>query len=389
MKVHEYQAKGILARSGVPIPKGRVVGNPEDAYHAARELGGRVVIKAQVHAGGRGKAGGIQLAQTPEEAEAKAGRMLGSSLVTYQTGGRGVVVKRVLVEEVVPLLRELYLGAVLDRALSRVVVMASTEGGVEIEETATRSPEKIFKEWADPFIGLADFQTRRLAMRLSSDRAIIRQLAGVISGVYAAFLANDASMVEINPLVITDDGRVMALDAKMSFDDSALYRRADVAQMRDPAEEDSLEEEARTQGLSFVRLDGNIGCVVNGAGLAMATMDIVKYFGGSPANFLDIGGSSSPEKVLAAMRVLLADPRVKTVLFNIFGGITRCDDVATGMVQALREIGTPLPVVVRLTGTNEEEGRRILQEVGLEVGSSMEEAVKKAVAKAAEQGGTI
>lgn len=386
MKVHEYQAKSLLAKARTPIPRGRVVGNPDDAYQAARELGGRVVIKAQVHAGGRGKAGGIQLADNPEEAEAKAGKMLGSYLATYQTGGQGVLVKQVLIEEAVPIARELYLGAVLDRSMSRVVVMASTEGGVEIEEVAARSPEKIFKEWADPFIGLVDFQTRRLAMRLSSDRQTVKQLASVIAGAYSAFVANDASLVEINPLVVTQDGRVMALDAKMNFDDSALFRHPEIAQMRDPAEEDTLEEEARAQGLSFVRLDGDIGCVVNGAGLAMATMDIVKYFGGSPANFLDIGGSSSPEKVLAAMRVLLADRRVKTVLFNIFGGITRCDDVAKGMVQALREIGTDLPVVVRLTGTNEDEGRRILQEVGLEVGSSMEEAVRKAVAKAAEGG---
>ncbi|MBN1423506.1 ADP-forming succinate--CoA ligase subunit beta [Candidatus Fermentibacteria bacterium] len=386
MKVHEFQAKAILAKAGVPIPRGRVVGNPEDAYQAARELGGPVVIKAQVHAGGRGKAGGIQIASNPEEAEAKAGKMLGSYLTTHQTGGQGVLVKRALVEEVVPIAHELYLGAVLDRSLSRVVIMGSTEGGVEIEEVAARSPEKIFKEWADPFVGLADFQARRLAMRFSSDRQVVRQLSAVISNVYGAFMSTDASLVEINPLVVTEDGRVIALDAKMNFDDSALYRRQEIAQMRDPAEENDLEEEARALGLSFVSLDGDIGCVVNGAGLAMATMDMVKYFGGSPANFLDIGGSSSPEKVLAAMRILLADPRVKAVLFNIFGGITRCDDVAKGMVQALREIGTPLPVVVRLTGTNEDEGRRILQEVGLEVGSSMEEAVQKAVAKAAEGG---
>ncbi len=386
MKVHEYQAKGLLARAGVAIPRGHVVGNPEDAYQAARDLGGPVVIKAQVHAGGRGKAGGIQLAQTPEEAEANAGKLLGSSLTTYQTAGRGVLVKKVLIEEAVPIATELYLGVVLDRAASRVVVMASTEGGVEIEEVAARSPERIFKEWADPFLGLGEYQCRRLAMRLSSDRQVRPQLARIVAGAYGAFMANDASLVEINPLVVTQDGRVMALDAKMSFDDSALYRHPDIAQMRDPSEEDPLEEGARIHGLSFVRLEGDIGCVVNGAGLAMATMDLVKYFGGSPANFLDIGGSSSPEKVLAAMRVLLADPRVKTVLFNIFGGITRCDDVAKGMVQALGEIGTTVPVVVRLTGTNEEEGRRILEEVGLEVGSSMEEAVKKAVAKAAEGG---
>lgn len=384
MKIHEYQAKEILRRVKVPVPRGRVVDTPEDAYQAARELGGPVVIKAQVLAGGRGKAGGIQLAQTPEEAEAKASKLLGSYLVTAQTAGKGVLVKRVLIEEAVRLSRELYVGVVLDRGASKVVVMGSTEGGVEIEEVAARSPDKIFKEWADPFLGLGDFQARRLAWKLCREGPAARDLAGVISGAYRAFVAHDASLVEINPLGICEDGRVLALDAKMSFDESALYRHPEIGQWRDPSEEDPLEAEAKAHGLSFVRLDGDIGCVVNGAGLAMATMDLVKHFGGNPANFLDIGGSSSPEKVLAAMRVILADPKVKVVLFNIFGGITRCDDVAHGMVRALGETASKVPVVVRLTGTNEDEARCILQGVGLEVGSSMEEAVRKAVAKARE-----
>ncbi len=383
MKVHEYQAKSILAEFGVPIPRGKVASNPEEVYRVAQELGGKVIIKAQVHAGGRGKAGGIQLAATAADAEAKAGKMLGSQLRTFQTGGDSIIIRQVLVEEAVDIENELYVSAVIDRSCSRLVIMGSTEGGVEIEEVAAHSPEKIYKEWADPQIGLAAFQARRLAMKLHDDKAIYRQLAVVIRGVYAGFVARDASLVEINPLVVTRDGKVLAVDAKMNFDDSALFRQPTVSGMRDAGEEDPLEEEARAAGLSFVGLDGDIGCVVNGAGLAMATMDMVKHFGGKPANFLDIGGSSSPEKVLTAMRILLSDQKVKSVLFNIFGGITRCDDVARGMVQALAELKKKPPVVVRLTGTNEDEGKRILRDVGLEVGASMEEAVRRAVAMAA------
>ncbi len=387
MKVHEYQAKSILGKYGVPIPRARLAGTPDEACRAAHELGGKVVIKAQVHAGGRGKGGGIQIAATPKEAEEKAEKMLGNLLVTFQTGGKGIPVRQVLVEEAVDIERELYLGAVLDRSCSRIVMIGSTEGGVEIEEVAAKSPERIFKEWGDPFVGLLPFQARRLAMRLENEKAVIKQLSSVIRNVYTAYVETDASLVEINPLVITGAGQVLALDAKMNFDDSALFRHGDVAEMRDLAEEDELEEEARVHDLSFVRLDGDIGCVVNGAGLAMATMDMVKHYGGEPANFLDIGGSSSPEKVLTAMKILLSDAKVRVVLFNIFGGITRCDDVARGMVQALNETDATLPVVVRLTGTNEEEGKKILEEVGLEVGSSMEEAVRKAVSLAGEMGG--
>jgi succinyl-CoA synthetase beta subunit len=382
MKVHEFQAKHILEEFGIPIPKGRLARNADEAFEAAKELGGRVVIKAQVHAGGRGKGGGIKIADSPEDARSKTDTMLGTPLITHQTAGAGIPVRQVLVEEAVDIQRELYLGVVLDRACSRTVVMASTEGGVEIEEVARRTPEKIFKEWADPFLGIQPFQARRLAMQLTHEKSIVKQLAQIILKVHAAFQNEDASLVEINPLVVTGSDTVVALDAKMNFDDSGLFRHPQVVQMRDPDEEDRMESEAREHGLSFVRLDGSIGCVVNGAGLAMATMDMVKHYGAEPANFLDIGGSSSPEKVLNAMRILLSDERVRAVLFNIFGGITRCDDVAKGMVQALNEIGTSLPIVVRLTGTNEEEGRRILQDVGLEVGSSMDEAVKKAVSLA-------
>jgi len=379
MKVHEYQAKSILADFGVPVPRGKLASNPKEVFSAAQELGSPVIIKAQVHAGGRGKAGGIQLAYTPAEAEAAATKMFGKKLSTYQTAGSAITIRRVLVEQAVQIDKELYLSVVLDRSCSKPVIMSSTEGGVEIEEVAARTPHKIYKEWADPLVGLMSFQARRMAMNLDTDKNVVKQLGGVISSAFKAFMVSDASLVEINPLVITKDGKVIAVDAKMGFDDSALYRHETIAQMRDSAEEDPLEEQARTAGLSFVRLDGSIGCVVNGAGLAMATMDMVKHFGGEPANFLDIGGSSSPDKVLTAMRILLSDPKVGAVLFNIFGGITRCDDVAEGMVRALNELDEKPPIIVRLTGTNEDEGRRILESNGISVGSSMEDAVKHAV----------
>ncbi len=379
MKIHEYQAKEVLRRHGVRVPRGEVAATPEDAERIARELGGKVVVKAQVLAGGRGKGGGIKLAATAIEARSAAQCILGMNLVTAQTGGASVKVRKVLVEEAVDIARELYLGIVVDRSCARPVVMASTEGGMEIEEVAARSPEKILKEWADPLLGLRPYQARSLTFRLGVRPEVRGNLTKFMLGLADVFLKNDCSLAEINPLVVTSSGETIALDAKMSIDESALPFHPKFESMRDLQEENPFELKARESGLSYVKLDGNIGCVVNGAGLAMATMDLVKHYGGEPANFLDIGGSSSPEKVTRAMEIILADPNVRAILFNIFGGITRCDDVANGLVQALEAMEVEVPVVVRLTGTNEEAAHRILRDVGLKVGTSMDEAVKKAV----------
>ncbi len=379
MKIHEYQAKEILRRHGVRVPRGEIAATPEEAERVARELGGKVAVKAQVLAGGRGKGGGIKLASTAMEARSAAQCILGMNLVTAQTGGTGVMVRKVLVEEAVDIARELYLGIVVDRARARPVIMASTEGGMEIEEVAAKSPEKIHKEWADPLLGLRSYQARSLAFRLGVRPEVRKNLVKFVVGLADVFQRNDCSLAEINPLVVTSAGETLALDAKMNIDDSALPFHPKFESMRDLQEENPFEMKAREGGLSYVKLDGNIGCVVNGAGLAMATMDLVKHHGGEPANFLDIGGSSNPEKVMRAMEIILADPNVRAILFKIFGGITRCDDVANGLVQALEAMEVEVPVVVRLTGTNEEAAHRILRDVGLKVGTSMDEAVRKAV----------
>ncbi len=386
MKIHEYQAKEILRRHGVRVPRGEVATAPEEAERIARDLGGKVAVKAQVLAGGRGKGGGIKLASTAMEARSAAQCILGMNLVTAQTGGTGVKVRKVLVEEAVDIARELYLGIVVDRARSRPVVMASTEGGVEIEEVAATAPEKILKEWADPLLGLRPYQARSLAFRLVTDATVRRNLAKFVIGLSEVFQKNDCSLAEINPLVVTSSADVLALDAKINIDDSALAFHPKFESLRDLQEENPFEMKAREGGLSYVKLEGNIGCIVNGAGLAMATMDLVKHYGGEPANFLDIGGSSSPEKVMRAMEIILADPNVRAILFNIFGGITRCDDVANGLVQALEAMEVEVPVVVRLTGTNEQEAHRILREVGLKVGTSMDEAVRKVVQMGSDDG---
>ncbi len=365
MKIHEFQAKGILARYGVPVPRGEVADTPEKAREIAGRIGPRVVVKAQIHAGGRGKGGGVKVAADPKEAAEIAGRMLGMTLITHQTGPEGKVVRRILVEEALDIRRELYIGIVIDRARETAVVMASTEGGVEIEKVAAERPELIFKEYVDPAIGLAVFQAKRLAFKLGLAGETHKQAARFLLALYRAFEASDASLAEINPLVVTGDGGVLALDAKMNFDDNALPRHADIAAMRDLDEESALEVEASKSSLNYIKLDGDVGCMVNGAGLAMATMDIIKYAGGAPANFLDVGGGVSEKAVTNAFKILVSDRDVKAALVNIFGGIVRCDMVASGIVKAAREIGLKVPVVVRLEGTNVDLGRRILEESGL------------------------
>jgi len=365
MKIHEFQAKGILAKYGVAVPRGDVAATPEEARAVAERIGPRVVVKAQIHAGGRGKGGGVKVAADPGEAAAVAVRMLGMTLVTPQTGPEGKVVRKVLVEEALDIRRELYVGIVIDRAREAVVVMASTEGGVEIEKVAAERPDLIFKEVVDPAVGFAAFQAKRLAFRLGLAGETHKQAARFLLSLYRAFEATDASLAEINPLIVTVDGGVLALDAKMNFDDNALARHADIAAMRDLDEESPLEVEASKSNLNYVKLDGNVGCMVNGAGLAMATMDIIKYAGGMPANFLDVGGGVSEKAVTNAFKILVSDPDVRAALVNIFGGIVRCDMVANGIVNAAREIGLKVPVVVRLEGTNVDLGRKILEESGL------------------------
>ncbi len=381
MKVHEYQAKQILKKFGVKVPEGDVAETPQQARQIAEKLGKPVVVKAQIHAGGRGKAGGIKLASTPEEAEKAAAELLGRKLVTHQTGPEGKLVRKVLVEEASKIKKELYVGIVVDRAREAVVVMASPEGGVEIEEVAATHPELIFKEYVHPATGLAVFQARKLAYRLGLEGNQVKEATKFILGLYRAFEETDASLAEINPLILTEDGQVLALDAKMNFDDNALYRHPDIAQLRDIHEEDPLEVEASKYNLNYIKLDGNVGCMVNGAGLAMATMDIIKYYGGEPANFLDVGGGANEEQIKNAFKILMSDKNVKAVFINIFGGILRCDRLARGVVNAAKEIKVELPIVVRMEGTNVEEGRKILTESGLniKVASTMAEGAELAV----------
>jgi len=381
MNIHEHQAKEILKPFGVPVPRGRVASSPEEAAAAARELGGTTVVKAQIHAGGRGKAGGVKLVKTPEEAEKAARELLGKILVTHQTGPQGREVRRLLVEEGLPIARELYLGVVLDRAVGRVTVIASSEGGVEIEEVASKSPEKILKEVIDPAVGLLPFQCRRLAYALGLHKQV-GPFTSLLQSLVRAFVEKDCSLAEINPLIVTQDGRLIALDAKINIDNNALFRRPEIEALRDLNEEDPKEYEASRLGLSYISLDGNIGCMVNGAGLAMATMDIIKLSGGEPANFLDVGGGATKERVTEAFKILLSDKRVKGVLVNIFGGIMRCDVIAQGVVDAARELAVTVPLVVRLQGTNVEQGRKILADSGLAItpADTIGDAAEKIVA---------
>ncbi|MFN7002253.1 MAG: malate--CoA ligase subunit beta [Roseinatronobacter sp.] len=365
MDIHEHQAKDILKRFGVPVPDGGIAFAPEQAMHEARKLGLPVVVKAQVHAGGRGAAGGVKLCKTEAEVGAFALSLLGRNLVTKQTDASGKPVHRLLVEQATDIAKELYLGLVLDRKSERIMIVASREGGMEIEDLAEEQPDALVRMVIDPATGLVPFQSRELAFKLGLTGNQVAQFATVMRGCYRAFRDLDATMVEINPLVITGTGDLIALDAKMSFDTNALFRRPEVAALRDPGQEDPREDAAAEHGLSYVGLDGDIGCIINGAGLAMATMDMIQLAGGQPANFLDIGGGASPERVVAAFRTVLTDPNVSVILVNIFAGINRCDWVAAGVVQAYRELNLTLPVVVRLAGTNVEEGRRIIDDSGL------------------------
>jgi len=381
MKIHEYQAKAILRDGGVPVPAGEVADTPAAARAIAERLGGRVVVKAQVHAGGRGKAGGIKIADDPGGAEVAARAILGMRLKTPQTPPEGIEVRKVLVEEASSVARELYLSVTLDRARASHVVMASEAGGMEIEEVAVRHPEKIIREWAHPALGLQDFQARRVALGIGLGGEQFKQGVGLIRNLFRLYLAKDCSLAEINPLVVTKDGRVLALDAKLNFDDNALYRHPEVVALRDLHEEDPLDVEASKFNLNYIRLTGNVGCMVNGAGLAMATMDIIKLAGGEPANFLDVGGGASAEQIENAFRILSSDPSVKAVFINIFGGILRCDRLAEGMIAAVKKLGLRLPVVVRMEGTNVEEGKRMLKGSGLNftTADSMGEAAEKVV----------
>jgi succinyl-CoA synthetase beta subunit len=381
MKIHEYQAKSILSKFGVQVPRGETAETPEQAADIARRIGPRVVLKAQIHAGGRGKGGGIKVVTGPDEARETAGKMIGMTLITHQTGPEGKKVKRLLVEEALDIARELYLGVVIDRAREAVVIMASPEGGVEIEKVAAEKPELIFKEYVHPATGLSGFQARKLAFRLGLSGETHKNAVKFIASLYKAFEASDASLAEINPLLVTKQGRVLALDAKMNFDDNALGRHPDIAAMRDLDEESPLEVEASKHNLNYIKLDGAVGCMVNGAGLAMATMDIIMHSGGMPANFLDVGGGVSEEAVTNAFKILVADKDVKAALINIFGGIVRCDLVAGGIVKAAKEVGLKIPLVVRLKGTNMEEGKRILAESGMRFASAdtMREAAQKVV----------
>jgi len=365
----------------VAIPKGEVADTPEKVYEIAKKIGGRVVLKAQIHAGGRGKAGGIKLASNPEEAKKIAEQMLGMKLVTHQTGPQGKIVRKLLIEEALEIEKELYVGIVIDRSTERPVVMASTEGGVEIEKVAEEKPELIFKEYVNPATGFLPFQARKLAFKLGLRGETFKLGVKFINSLYNAFQATDSSLAEINPLIITKDGSVLALDAKMNFDDNALFRHPDIAEMRDIHEEEPLEVEASKYNLNYIKLDGNVGCMVNGAGLAMATMDIIMHAGGMPANFLDVGGGASEEAVKNAFKILVSDPNVKAALINIFGGIVRCDRVARGIVNAAKEVKLTIPMVVRLEGTNVKEGKEILEKSGLQfhVAATMKEAAEKVV----------
>src|SRR5256712_3988820 len=385
MKIHEYQAKSILANYKVPVPRGEVAFSADEAAAAAQKIGGSVVVKAQIHAGGRGKGGGVKIARDAAEATEIARKMLGMTLVTHQTGPEGRVVKRLLIEESLPIERELYLGIVLDRVQSKPVFMSSSAGGMEIEEVAAKTPELILKEAFDPDAGIAPFQARKLAFGMGIPAASVNAAVAAMTALARAYVAMDASLAEINPFILTKDVKVYALDAKINFDDNALYRHKELIDLRDLNEEDPLEVEASRFSLNYIKLDGTVGCMVNGAGLAMATMDIIEYAGGSPANFLDVGGGASAEQVKNAFRILLSDYRVKAVLINIFGGILRCDTLATGVVAAARDLRIQAPIVVRMEGTNVELGRKILMESGLNftVGLDMRDAAEKVVRLAA------
>jgi succinyl-CoA synthetase beta subunit len=382
MKIHEYQAKAILAQHGVPVPRGEVAFNATEAGAIARRLGSDVVVvKAQIHAGGRGKGGGVKLAKSVDEAERLAGQMIGMTLVTHQTGPEGRVVARVLIEEGLAMSRELYLSIVLDRAAGKPVMMASADGGMDIEEVAAKTPERIHKVHVEPGVGLVPFEARQLGFAIGLDGAQVNKAVKVMTALYNAFVATDASLVEINPLVVTAGGDLLALDAKMNFDDNALYRHPDIRELRDLGEEDALEIEASKFSLNYIHLDGNIGCMVNGAGLAMATMDIIKLAGGEPANFLDVGGGANAEQIRNAFKILMSDKNVKAVLINIFGGILRCDILAQGVIAAVKELGVPVPIVIRMEGTNVDEGKRLLKESGMNftTADSMDEAANKVV----------
>lgn len=381
MNIHEYQAKEVLRRFGVAVPAGRVAATTDEALAGAKEIGYPLVAKAQIHAGGRGKAGGVQVCRTAEDLAAFLDRILGKPLVTHQTGPGGRVVRKVLIEPACAIAREFYLSLTLDRGRGWVTIMASSEGGVEIEEVAARSPEKILREPIDPAVGVQPFQGRKLAFALGLPKETVGSFVTLVQALFRAYVETDASLVEVNPLVLTQDQRIVVLDAKVSFDDNALFRHPDLRVLRDIHEEDPREVEASKYDLNYISLDGNIGCMVNGAGLAMATMDIIKLYGGSPANFLDVGGGATKEKVTAAFKILLSDPNVKAVLVNIFGGIMKCDVIAEGVVAAAREVHLRVPLVVRLEGTNVELGKKILAESGLDIipASDMADAGRKAV----------
>jgi succinyl-CoA synthetase beta subunit len=386
MKVHEFQAKELLARYGIPTPRGRATHSVDEAAAIAKEIAGPVAVKAQIHAGGRGKGGGIKIARTPGEARKVAGEILGMTLITHQTGPLGKLVKRVLVEEQLDVARELYVSVVIDNSIGLPIVMASAEGGVEIEEVAARNPEAIKRSPVDPTVGFEPFQGRELALAIGLDGDLMRPAAGLFAGLYKLFEENDCSLAEINPLVVTKDGRLLAADAKLNFDDNALYRHKEIAEMRDFDEEDPLEVRANESGIgTYIKLTGNIGCVVNGAGLAMATMDAITLAGGEPANFLDIGTVNDPERVIASFRILMDDPDVKAVLINIFGGMARVDIIAQGIIDAHKEMDIRVPIVARLVGTNVEEGERLLAESGVKLirAQDLGEAAKKAVEAAA------
>ena len=366
MKIHEYQAKAILAKHGVAVPRGEVAVTPQEAVDIAKRLGGPVaVVKAQIHAGGRGKGGGVKVSKGLEAVEANAKAILGMQLVTHQTGPAGQKVLRVLVEEGLAIARELYLGILVDRSTKKVVVMASAEGGMDIEEVAAKTPERIHKAFVEPSVGLQSFQAQQLAFAVGLTGDSVKKATKLMLALYQAFMSTDASLLEINPLIVTESGDLLALDAKMTLDDNALYRHADFRDLRDLSEEDPLEVEASKFALNYIRLEGNIGCMVNGAGLAMATMDIIKLSGGQPANFLDVGGGANAEQIKNAFKILMSDTNVKAVLINIFGGILRCDVLAAGVIAAVKDLGVPVPIVIRMKGTNVEEGKRMLAESGL------------------------
>ncbi|KKB75617.1 MULTISPECIES: ADP-forming succinate--CoA ligase subunit beta [Bacillus] len=382
MNIHEYQGKEVLRKYGVTVPEGKVAFTADEAVKAAESLSGPVyVVKAQIHAGGRGKAGGVKIAKSTDEVKAYAEELLGKTLVTHQTGPDGREIKRLLIEEGCDIKKEYYVGLVLDRATSRIVLMASEEGGTEIEEVAEKTPEKIVKEVIDPAVGLQSYQAKKIAFAINIPKELVNQAVKFMMGLYTAFVEKDCSIAEINPLVVTGDGKVMALDAKLNFDSNALYRQKDILEYRDLDEEDPKEIEASKYDLSYISLDGNIGCMVNGAGLAMSTMDIIKHYGGEPANFLDVGGGATAEKVTEAFKIILSDQNVKGIFVNIFGGIMKCDVIAEGVVEATKQVGLTLPLVVRLEGTNVDLGKKILDESGLNITSaeSMADGAQKIV----------